>query len=135
MKFRFFTLLLVMVAFAFNGYATNPISPEAVDFEKTVKVEKQMNKATKLLAKFSQSKVGKWVAKKAVKVMNFAQKLGIDLNDPVEKWLWYAIIGIIAGTVVYISGWFFTPLWYLGYLIYLAGVISFWYWVYLKFLK
>jgi len=123
-----------MVGFALNSYATNPISPEAIDFEKTIKVQK-MNKATKLLAKFSQTKVGKWMVKKAVKVTKLAQKFGVDLQDPVQKWLWYAIIGFLVAIAISIVGVFVPFVWYISYLIWLAAVVSFWYWVYLKFLQ
>ncbi len=128
-------MLLLMVGFALNSYATNPISPEAIDFEKTLKVEKKANKMAKRLAKFSQTKVGKWVVKKAVKANKFIQKLGIDLQDPVQKWLWYAILGFLAAIVISVLGYFIPFIWYISYLIWLAAVISFWYWVYLKFLQ
>ncbi len=129
-------MLLLMVGFALNTYATNPISPEAVDFEKTIKVEKKANKWAQRLAKFSQTKAGKWFVKKATQLTKFMNKVGIDLNDPVEKWLWYAIIGVVAGTIMYVlAAAAFWPLSYIAWLVYLAGVISFWYWVYLKFLQ
>jgi len=124
-----------MVGFAFNSYATNPISPEAIDFEKTIKVEKKANKMMKRLAKFSQTRVGKWMVKKAVQANKVLNKLGVDLQDPVEKWLWYAIIGAIAAVVISILGVFVPFIWYISYLVWLAAVISFWYWVYLKFLQ
>lgn len=127
--------MLLMVAFAFNSYATNPISPEAIDFEKTIKVEKKMTKAAKLITKMASSKAGKWVLKKATQVNKIAGKMGVDLSDPVQKWLWYAIFGVVAGTVLYSVALFaFWPLSYIAGLVYLAGVICFWYWVYLKFL-
>lgn len=135
MKFKFFTMMMLLVAFTFNGYATNPISPEAINFEKDAKIDKKMVKAVNLFSKFSQTKVGKWAVKKAIQANKFLTKAGVDLQDPVQKWLWYAIFGVIAGTVLYAAGFAFGPLWYLGYLIYLAGIICFWYWVYLKFLK
>lgn len=128
-------MLLLMVGFAFNSYATNPISPEAIDFEKTIKVEKKANKMMKRLAKFSQTRVGKWMVKKAVQANKVLNKLGVDLQDPVEKWLWYAIIGAIAAVVISILGVFVPFIWYISYLVWLAAVISFWYWVYLKFLQ
>lgn len=137
MKFKIFTFLLLFVAFGFNSYATNPISPEAFDFEKSIKVDHKMNKATSMVAKFAQTKVGKWLGKKAIQAANVAQKLGLDLNDPVEKYLWYAILGVLAGTAVWIISAIINigPLYYVGSLLWLAGVVSFWYWVYLKFLK
>lgn len=136
MKMRIFTMMLLLVGFAFNSYATNPISPNAMDFEKTMKVEK-MNKATKLVAKFAKTKVGKWVAKKAVQATKIMNKLGIDLSDPVQKWLWYAIFGIVGGSILWALGLGVSVplLWTVAYLVYLGGVICFWYWVYLKFLK
>ncbi len=137
MKMRIFTMMLLMVAFAFNSYATNPISPEAVDFEKTIKVEKKMTKAMAMAAKFSKTKAGKWLVKKAKQFNKIVKKLGIDLQDPVQKWLWYAIIGVVAGSVMWAIGIGVSIpfLWTISYLVYLAGVICFWYWVYLKFLK
>lgn len=134
MKMRILTMMLLMVAFAFNSYATNPVSPEAMDFEKTVKVEKRMTKAMALAAKFSKTKAGKWLVKKAVQANKVMNKLGIDLSDPVQKWLWYAIIGVIVGSILWAAGFALGPLFYVGYLVYLAGIICFWYWVYLKFL-
>ena len=137
MKMRFFTMMLLMVAFAFNSYATNPISPEAMDFEKTVKVEKKMTKAMAMATKFSKTKAGKWLVKKAVQANKLMNKLGIDLQDPVQKWLWYAIIGVLGGALIYITAAIvgIGAIWYIGYLLTLAGVVCFWYWVYLKFLQ
>ena len=133
MKMRIFTLMLLVAGFAFTSYATNPISPEAIDFEKTIKVDKKMNKMAKRLAKFSQTKVGKWVVKKASKVAKYLQ--AVDLQDPVQKWLWYAIFLLIGAVVVSILGYFIPFIWYISYLVWLAGVVCFWYWVYLKFLQ
>ena len=135
MKIKFFTMMFLMVAFAFSSFATNPISPDAFDFEKTIKVEKKMTKATKMLTKLAQSKAGKWLMKKATQVNKIAARLGVDFSDPVMKWLYYAIIGVVAGTVLWTVGAFsFYPLTYIAGLIYLGGIICFWYWVYLKFL-
>ena len=135
MKIKFFTMMFLMVAFTFSSFATNPISPNAIDFEKTIKVEKKMTKATKMITKLAQSKAGKWMMKKATQVNKIAASLGVDFSDPVMKWLYYAIIGVVAGTVLYSVGIFaFSPLYYIAGLVYLAGVICFWYWVYLKFL-
>jgi len=129
-----------MVGFALNSYATNPISPEAIDYEKTMKVDKKVNKIAVRLAKLSQTKAGKWVIKTAIKAKKLLKKVGIDMSDPVEKYLWYAIFGIVGATVIWIlfaaiGG----PLWRIGWilssLLYLAAVVSFWYWVYLKFLQ
>ena len=128
-------MMFLMVAFAFSSFATNPISPDAFDFEKTIKVEKKMTKATKMLTKLAQSKAGKWLMKKATQVNKIAARLGVDFSDPVMKWLYYAIIGVVAGTVLWTVGAFsFYPLTYIAGLIYLGGIICFWYWVYLKFL-
>ena len=64
------------------------------------------------------------------------KKAGIDLSDPVEKYLWYAVIGILAGIAISVIGVIIGSglVIRLAYLPYLAGVVSFWYWVYLKFL-
>lgn len=134
MKFRFFTMMLLMVGFTISTYATNPISPDAIGFEKTMKVEK-INKGGKILGKLAQTRVGKWLLKKAVKVAQLVQKFAVDFQDPVEKWLWFAIFGAIAAILISILSVVVPFIWYISYLIWLAAVVSFWYWVYLKFLQ
>lgn len=98
LKFTFFFLLLA--AFFVNApmsYAvktvTTPVSTEAtVKTEKKGKFFKNLKKKrTSLKQRFS-----KWKHNLVGKIL----KKGIDLQDPVKKWLWYALIGL-GGAIIF----------------------------------
>ncbi len=76
--------------------------------------------------------------KREAKATHFFAKRGIDFQDPVDKWLWYAIFGWAAGIVLYIiaaatvtagsvAGTGILAI--LGYLLFLFGGISFIVWL------
>ncbi|MCP3931304.1 MAG: hypothetical protein GY705_19640 [Bacteroidetes bacterium] len=48
--------------------------------------------------------------------------IDFDLNDPVNKWLWLAIIGWGAGLILAILSWILPDLGLLGKIGYLAGL-------------
>lgn len=82
-----------------------------------VKKSKSIQESSKELKKqFKQEK-------KVAKLTKFFSKLGIDFNDPPTLLKW-GIICLIIGAVTYALGWFlFGPLWYIGYLFWLAGCV------------
>ena len=76
------------------------------------------------------------------KATHFLSKRGIDLQDPVNKWMWYWILGWGAGlilsiiaTATYTSGSIggFGIIWGLASLAYLLGTISLIVWLVKKF--
>lgn len=73
--------------------------------------------------------------KRMAKFERMVAKMGIDMKDPVQKWLWFAILCWGVSVILYIlsaiSGGF---LWYLAYLASVAGAIFFVIWL-LKMLE
>jgi hypothetical protein len=66
------------------------------------------------------AKLERKIEKKLAKKLEKGQ--AIDFNDPVDKWMWFWLLGWAAGFVLYSMGWFIAaPFWYLGYLCMLAG--------------
>ena len=64
------------------------------------------------------------------KKMDKMESKGIDRNDPVGKWLWFAILAWILAIVLYILAAFtFGAFWYIAYLASLAGTIFFVIWL------
>jgi hypothetical protein len=84
----------------------------------TINIEKQK---TELKKEFKKQK-------RAEKLAKFLAKAGIDFQDPVEKWLWFGIIGLLGGIVL---GW--TVLWALGGLVSAAGFVCIVIWAVKKF--
>lgn len=67
---------------------------------------------------------------KIQKKMDKMESKGIDKNDPVGKWLWFAILAWILAIVLYILAAFtFGAFWYIAYLASLAGTIFFVIWL------
>lgn len=67
---------------------------------------------------------------KIQKKMDKMESKGIDKNDPVGKWLWFAILAWILAIVLYILAAFtFGAFWYIAYLASLAGTIFFIVWL------
>lgn len=124
MKTTRFTLL--MVAFALLAPLTTSRAATAVSakeareaFVKKV-VDSKFEKA-------ADSKMGQKLTKKMAKFQKFLGKGGgkkVDFNDPVDKWMWFWLLGWAAGVVLYSFGWFVAaPFWYLGYLCMLGGTV------------
>lgn len=135
MKLKLLSVIVLLFSCTFTSFATHTAlataGDEGISAEQTFSTNYKMNKVKMwvMKAKFA-------VAKKAQKVAKFMEKLGMDLSDPVDKYLWYAIIGVVGSVVIFIIAAFtFSALWYLGYLLNLAGWLSFLYWIYLKFLQ
>lgn len=66
------------------------------------------------------------MVKKLTKIQKrfFGKGQKVDFQDPVEKWKWFWIFGWAAGLVLYSIGWVgVSPLWYLGYLCWVAGTV------------
>ncbi len=96
LKFTFFFILLA--AFFVNApmsYAvktvTTPVTETAVKTKKEGKFFKNVKKKRASL----KQRFSKWKHNLVGKIL----KKGIDLDDPVKKWLWYAIIGV-GGAIV-----------------------------------
>ena len=74
---------------------------------------------------------------KIQKKMDKMQKKGIDRNDPVQKWLWFAIILAIASiiaSILFYSSWLVVGFWWLPSLLWSAASICFLIWL-LKYLE
>jgi Flp pilus assembly protein TadB len=81
-----------------------------------------------------QERVAK-VMTKIQKKLDKMQKKGIDTKDPVNKWLWFAIIAGVLAVVLSILGWFtFGFAWYLSGLAWTAATVFFVVWL-LKMLE
>ena len=109
-------LLLVMGTFMFTqpvGAIVSSTHASATTVEHQTSALKKEFKAQKKLAKFE----------------NLLAKVGIDTKDPVKKWLWFALIALIASIVFYAIGQ-----WWLGYLTSTAAGIFFLVWL-LKYLQ
>ena len=135
MKLKLLSVIVLFFSFTITSFATQTSlatsGDKGISAEKTLSSNYKMNKVKTwvLKAKFA-------VAKKVQKVGKFLEKYGMDLNDPVDKYLWYAIIGVVGSVVIFIiAALTISALWYIGYLLNLAGWLSFLYWIYLKFLQ
>lgn len=108
-------LLLIMGAFLFIqpvGAIVSSTNASATVVNRQSFALKQEFKAQKKLAKFEK----------------FMQKVGVDTKDPVKKWLWFAVIALVASIVLYAIGQYT-----LGYLASSAAGIFFIVWL-LKYL-
>lgn len=77
------------------------------------------------------------VMTKVQKKMDKMEKKGIDKNDPVQKWLWWAIVLAIASivaSILFYSSWLVVGLWWLPSLLWTAASICFLIWL-LKYLE
>lgn len=115
MKILRITLLLVMGAFLF----IQPVGAIVSSTQTTATTVEQQSSALKKEFK---------AQKKLAKYETLMQKAGIDVKDPVKKWLWLGIIALIASIVFYAIGQ-----WWLGYLTSSAAGIFFLIWL-LKYL-
>jgi hypothetical protein len=108
--------------------ATYVINPNAGTEQSVTKSKSNQEAAKELKKQFKQEK-------RMAKMEKIMSKLGIDFSDPVQKWLWFAIIAWAAAIVLYIVsailsvGGVFSPLWYVGYLAGLAGTVCFVIWI------
>lgn len=127
MKIQLLFIALLMFAFSFEASAVNSLVTKdgavtslTKDAQKTNIFQKAGNwwKATKMK-----------VATKIVKRL-----AAIDFEDPATV-LKFALIGLALGIVTSIIGVFIPFLWILSSLLWLAGSVLLFWWVYLKFLK
>ncbi len=139
MKIKYLLLSLSMALFTVTGYAGNSVNTEdtragVVQMEDLMaakalvkadkhllKSEKQQYRAEKRMAWFS-----KVINQKMAKSQNKA--LG-GLNDPIDKWFWFAIIGWGAAILLTFS----ISTWYLSSLFWLAGTVCAVLWIVKKF--
>lgn len=130
MKFQLLFIFLLMFVFSFEAMAVNTVA--TVDGENTTLLIKNDNQKTGIFGKISN-----WYKNTKLKVAKWAiNKLSaLDFEDPgsVIKLAIVCALGAVAISVLsfFVGGF----LWYLGYLLWLAAVVLFWYWVYLKFIK
>ncbi len=116
MKILRTSLLLIMGAFLFIqpvGAIVSSTHASATTVEQQSSALKKEFKAQKKLAKFEK----------------MLAKAGIDTKDPVKKWLWFALIALVASIVFYAIGQY-----WLGYLTSSAAGIFFLVWL-LKYLQ
>ena len=91
MKILRITLLLIMGAFMF-------IQPVGA-------ITSSTNASSKTIARQSFAlRMEMKAQKKVAKLESFMQKAGMDLNDPVKKWLWLTLIAVVASIVLYAIG-------------------------------
>jgi len=134
MKIKRSYLGLVIIAFlAFSSQLsalpTNPIEPEKEAEEKSF-VE---SLETFIIQRKSQrkQKIQKLFAKGKAKL---AKAIDVDFDDPVNKWLWYAIIAAGISIAFSILALFFRAFRLIRYLSYLASVVCFAIWI-VKYLE
>ena len=100
LKFTFFFMLLV--AFLVNApmsYAVKPVTtPVTETVAKTEKKQKFFKRIFKKKRTSLRQRFAKWKHNLVGKIL----KKGIDLQDPVKKWLWYALLSWGVGILLYI---------------------------------
>jgi hypothetical protein len=111
--------LLILPQMATPSLASTEVSASETREVLIKKIADQKGDA--LVEKMSNSKM----AKKMAKFAKFFSKDGgkIDFQSEPDKWLWYGVFGLIGGILFYGIGYAVYPLWFLGYLLWLAGVI------------
>jgi hypothetical protein len=136
MKIQLLLILALLFTFSFDASAINSV---AIDSEANTTLNITGEKQNVF------TKAGTWFKKQQNKAVAFVVKkaMAIDWNDErtILKYWIIALIaavllsvlsGVIAVTVGGIAG---TLLYAVSSLLWLAGVILFWYWIYLKFIK
>ena len=136
MKIQLLLILALFLAFSFDANAVTTVTNSDATISLTGENHTTFKKSNKVTTWFKKQKTKavSWLVKKA---------MAIDWQDDrmILK-LW--IIGIVGGIVLTIlatvlavitqSALLGTLLWALASLLYLAGVILFWYWIYIKFI-
>ncbi len=130
------TLFLGVFAIFFAPNAGRAATKISVGETREAIVQKMLDNKTSLsFSEVMEKKTSKLAVKLQKKFAKFERLLGkargsaIDFSDPVQKWLWFAILGWIAGALVYAVGFIFFPFWYLGYLLWVGGSICFVIWI------
>ena len=118
MKLKVLFCSLLTVLFLQTALAVNPTPATAiVDSEATVLIDADQNKGFF-------GKIKTKIKTKIAKVKAFvASALDIDLQEPIFKWLWYALIGLAVAVVFSIFAVFVPVLWIVGSLAGLASTI------------
>ncbi len=119
MKTLKFYLFLTVSAIIFSQplmAATYVINPADGSEQSVTKSKSNQEAAKELKKQFKQEK-------KMAKMEKFLSKLGIDFSDPVQKWLWLAIIAGGIAVILYILGYFIPFIWIISYLAWLAAVV------------
>jgi hypothetical protein len=137
MKLKFLCLLMLGVVGLQRSLATNPIDIANAPKPITAVESKTLTKAeTKAIQKLERKEVRQQKRIAMVQKMmgkNMAKK-AIDFQDPVNKWLWFAIFGfgiaIVLSILVSAGGW---GLWWLAYLAGIFGTVAFVIWLLKKF--
>ena len=128
MKFQLLLVLALLFTFSFDATAVTTVV--AVDGDATSLTLEQDNQKLNVF-----NKAGKWFKTKKVKAVTWVAKkmMAIDWSDPGTV-IKYCLIAAIAAIVISIIGYFVPFLFIVSSLFWLAAVILFWYWVYLKFI-
>jgi len=132
--FTFF-MSLVALLFTFNtanastriseGEAREAMVKKMMDDKTSFSMSAKMEKKVAKLAQKFQKRIAKFE-----RLFGKSSNAGVDFNDPVQKWLWFGLLGWLAGALLYSLGWFIAaPFWYLGYLCWLAGTICIVIWI------
>ena len=129
MKFQLLFIFLLMFVFSFEAMAVKSIA--TVDGDNTTVLVKNEQQKTNVFKKISN-----WIQVKKLKATTWVVKklMAIDFNEPSTA-LKFGLISLALGFVFIILGIFIPFIYYLGYLLWLAGCILIFYWIYLKFIK
>lgn len=122
--FKFYLFLAVStIIFSQPLMAITRVSTTLDGTTQIVNKSKSSQEASKELKKqFRQEK-------KMAKFERLLSKFGMDFSDPVQKWLWLAIIAWGVAIILYILGVFVPFVWYIAYLASLAGTVFFILWL------
>jgi hypothetical protein len=123
-----FRTLVSLAIFCALCFSVAPVKASIAVSEETAKeMLSQKVSAQQTESPTFAQEMNKRMAKKMAKIeKKISKKLAkgnaIDFNDPINKWMWFWLLGWAAGFVLYSMGWFIAaPFWYLGYLCMLAG--------------
>ena len=106
MKSKFFTITFLSAVLTLfittNAFSVHRVNPNPTNEDTNTEIEindkKSAKEANKLKAKEAK------LTKKMAKVEKKMAEKGIDLDDPVNKWMWFWILGWGAGLVLLIIG-------------------------------
>lgn len=139
MKMKYLLLSLSMTLAVVTGFAGNTVNTEDnkagivqmedhLSSKALVKADKQLLKAEK--QQYRAEKRMEWFSSIINKKMAKSQNKALGgLNDPIDKWFWFAIIGWGAAILLTFS----ISTWYLSSLFWLAGTVCAVIWIVKKF--
>jgi len=135
MKFKSTLLSLSILCFFAISFQANAFTPtNQVTSEQ--EISKTIETYTTVLDKKKGAKRFLKVKAKAAKfISKAAEKLDIDLKDPIRKWLWYGLIALGAAVILYVLAALLTSsiVYWIAYLASVGSSVCFLIWL-LKYL-